>query len=485
MNMNQPLQQMEPLVTICMSVFNVEHTIGEAIESVLAQQYPRWELIIIDDASTDGTLDRAHEVGRDSRIKILSNPKNQGTYWNRNRALVLGHGDLFTTLDGDDIFHPTKLLVQVQSLREHVASLHYYERIHDRYEDERLVQIGHNTLMFRKCLVREIGYYDAVHFAGDEEYISRIAQRYEIQRLDEVLLYYRVRPGSLTEAQETGLQPNTAGYAVREHYLKAYMAWHRGTSEPYVHFPQLHRSFPVGHPEQLANRDPITVSLASFPARRETLRRVLQTILPWADRVCVSLNNYAEPPRFLDHPKIEVNLAEPDLGDRGKFWWAEVVHGYHFICDDDIEYSEAYAQLLISKIEHYNRGAIVSLHGSLLSPTYQDYYSEQDRNIFTFRDRREADTRVDFVGTGVMAYHTDAIKLSPQLFAENNMADVYLGIYAKHNGIPLICCASNGELVKDISIPGSESIYEHSLKNIDSKFNRRHLVNEVLRAKWA
>jgi len=76
----------ETLVSVVIPAFNAEKYIGMAIESVLSQTYPDWELIIVDDASTDGTF-RVATGYRDSRIKVLKNEKNMGPGLSRNRAI--------------------------------------------------------------------------------------------------------------------------------------------------------------------------------------------------------------------------------------------------------------------------------------------------------------------------------------------------------------------------------------------------------------
>ena len=74
------------------------------------------------DCSTDGTLAQVRKY-TDNRISGYSNTLSRGTYWNRNRAVLLGGGEFFTTIDGDVCFYADKLQIQVSTLGDHVGSL--------------------------------------------------------------------------------------------------------------------------------------------------------------------------------------------------------------------------------------------------------------------------------------------------------------------------------------------------------------------------
>ncbi len=92
-----------PLVSVLMTAYNRDRYIAEAIESVLKLTYDNWELIIVDDGSTDNTVSIAKDyAAKDSRIKIYVNEKNLGDYANRNRAASYAKGDYLQYLDSDD-----------------------------------------------------------------------------------------------------------------------------------------------------------------------------------------------------------------------------------------------------------------------------------------------------------------------------------------------------------------------------------------------
>ncbi|MBT8295755.1 MAG: glycosyltransferase, partial [Gramella sp.] len=111
------------LVSVIMPAYNSEVFISEAIASVRSQIYSNWELLIIDDASTDATKEIILEFSQnDERIKILENASNRGTHYARNKGIVAAQGDLIAFLDADDLWKPEKLQKQVKFLREENAT---------------------------------------------------------------------------------------------------------------------------------------------------------------------------------------------------------------------------------------------------------------------------------------------------------------------------------------------------------------------------
>jgi len=112
----------EPLVSVIMSVFNSAETLREAVESIYAQTYANWELIVCDDASTDNTLTLLHQLaseGPAGRVVIISNSENMRLAYSLNRCLDKASGDLVARMDGDDISEPDRLERQVNYLVEH------------------------------------------------------------------------------------------------------------------------------------------------------------------------------------------------------------------------------------------------------------------------------------------------------------------------------------------------------------------------------
>lgn len=116
------------LVSVIMPSWNTGKFIAESIESVINQTYTNWELIIVDDCSTDNT-DEIVAGFADERIRYLKNEKNSGAALTRNRAIREARGEWIAFLDSDDLWMPEKLEHQIQFMQEHHAVFSYHEYI--------------------------------------------------------------------------------------------------------------------------------------------------------------------------------------------------------------------------------------------------------------------------------------------------------------------------------------------------------------------
>ena len=121
------------LVSIITANYNGENFIGDTIESVLSQTYPNWELIIIDDASTDQSMEIIKSyLDKEQRINLLTNTTNRGAAITRNRGIESAKGKYIAFLDGDDIWLSEKLEKQISFMENSVNcffSTSYYEWI--------------------------------------------------------------------------------------------------------------------------------------------------------------------------------------------------------------------------------------------------------------------------------------------------------------------------------------------------------------------
>jgi len=106
-----------PLVSVLMTVYNREKYIAEAIESVINSSYTNWELIVVDDRSTDRSVEIARKYeATDSRIKVYINEKNLGDYPNRNKAASYATGKYIKYLDSDDLIYWYGLQTMVEDM---------------------------------------------------------------------------------------------------------------------------------------------------------------------------------------------------------------------------------------------------------------------------------------------------------------------------------------------------------------------------------
>ena len=122
---------MNDLVSVIMPSYNTADYISESIKSVQAQTYTNWELIIVDDCSTDNTDEVVGAFLGDQRIRYLKNKKNSGAAVSRNRALREAKGRWIAFLDSDDLWVPEKLEKQIGFMKKNGYSFSYtnYEEI--------------------------------------------------------------------------------------------------------------------------------------------------------------------------------------------------------------------------------------------------------------------------------------------------------------------------------------------------------------------
>ncbi len=105
---------MEPLVSIITPTFNSQDFLAQTIDSILDQSYKNWELILIDDASTDNTVNLIKDyISKHSNISLIQNNTNQGAGVSRNKGINAAKGDFIAFLDADDLWLPNKLEVQI------------------------------------------------------------------------------------------------------------------------------------------------------------------------------------------------------------------------------------------------------------------------------------------------------------------------------------------------------------------------------------
>ncbi|MBR5135217.1 MAG: glycosyltransferase [Clostridia bacterium] len=108
----------QPLVSVCINVYNAAHTIRRTIDSVLSQTYPHLQIIVVDDVSNDNTLDILRSYD-DERLEIIPLAVNDHISCANNAALAHARGDYVAHLDADDVWHPTKIETQLHFMQTH------------------------------------------------------------------------------------------------------------------------------------------------------------------------------------------------------------------------------------------------------------------------------------------------------------------------------------------------------------------------------
>lgn len=214
----------------------------------------------------------------------------------------------------------------------------------------------------------------------------------------------------------------------------------------------------VMHPEHrkqvplIAITDKITATVASMPSRVKSLEQTVNSILPQVDELWVYLNDYKTVPAFLVNPKILVFRSQTeagDLGDTGKFYNCDKIQGYHLTIDDDLIYPPDYVKTMLHNIELNERKHIITIHGRVFGTLPVQSYYKNFKTAYSCLKRQKTDAFVNVGGTGVMAYHTDTLKVQLSDFKAINMADIWVGILANRQNIKILAIAHKANWVKE------------------------------------
>jgi glycosyltransferase involved in cell wall biosynthesis len=202
-----------PVISILMPVYNAELFLNDTIESVLNQTFKSFELIIIDDVSTDRSIDIIRSYS-DPRIKLFQNQKNIGTIATLCKGIDLCQAEYIARLDHDDICYPNRLERQYEFIKSNPDGALYSCWAKEVTKDRDFVRtdmhdpahyyfnltftnwIYHSTMVYRKDAVLSVGKYTAA-YTEDFELIWQILRRYKIYHQPEVLLEYRHTDQSL------------------------------------------------------------------------------------------------------------------------------------------------------------------------------------------------------------------------------------------------------------------------------------------------
>lgn len=255
-------------ITVVMTAYNTGHLVEAAIASVLAQSHQNFELMVIDDASTDDTLDILKAMAAsDRRVKIYHSPKNHGTYWSKNWCLSQATGEFVAFHDSDDRSAPMRLQMQLGAILAGGgvdAVTCRWRRVDD--EDNVLVIDGLasrmaaiSLMITREKILKKIGYFDNVRISADTEFIGRIGRvfgRKNLRHMRQILYTGLLRDGSLTTGANSGFSWKAEGRSFerelsgdRASYHDGFSVWHNENlgreSRLKIAFPPAERKFPA------------------------------------------------------------------------------------------------------------------------------------------------------------------------------------------------------------------------------------------------
>jgi len=239
-----------PLVSVLMNCYNGETYLRQALDSVLAQTYPNWEIIFWDNQSTDASADIVRSYEADPRVKYFRAHTHTPLYEARNYALENATGDLIAFLDVDDWWTPTKLEKQVPLFDDRMvgfAAGNYWmenELRKSRWKAHRKpvptgfvlddllksYYVGLLTLVVRRSAVAELDYVFDPRYSiiGDFDLVIRLATRWKLAYVQQSVAHYRLHAGNLQRTR-------------RARHVEELDLWfaERGASAPFARAPGL------------------------------------------------------------------------------------------------------------------------------------------------------------------------------------------------------------------------------------------------------
>ncbi len=235
-------------ISAIMPLYNTERYVEAAVRSIQRQTFSDWELLIMDDGSTDGSRKIVEDLAReDSRVRVFAS-ENAGAVAARNRLLAEAKGEYVALMDSDDIAFENRFEVQFNFLETHSDHLLIGSQVllidaedaplrlgverfsHEEIDEFHLQRntgaaIVHPSAMFRLPVVRELGAYREGTFpAEDIDLFLRLAEKGRIANLPQVLLHYRIHAASAGHAKRQR-QLEQIREARRQAYSRRGLPW--------------------------------------------------------------------------------------------------------------------------------------------------------------------------------------------------------------------------------------------------------------------
>ncbi len=231
-----------PLVSVVMTAYNAAKFVASAVASIQKQTYPKWELIVVNDGSSDKTGNILKNIAKkDKRIKLISYTKNRGASYASNLGLASARGSLIARMDADDIAIVDRLTKQVDFMQKHpkVVAVGGQCELIDReghITGEKTFPLEHRdiyaamyqynpvqhpTIMINTRLLKQkISYHSDVVLAHDLELLFFLAQYGKLANLADTILKYRIHTDSLSLSNPKKTFHDTI--AVRKKAIKKY-----------------------------------------------------------------------------------------------------------------------------------------------------------------------------------------------------------------------------------------------------------------------
>lgn len=452
-------------ILVVMPLYNAEKTLVWSVDSILNQTHSNIHLVIVDDCSTDGSLDIAKEYNKDPRVTLIRNKENRGAYYSRNVGLYKFRNQpwgFFTTHDADDVSNPDRFETMHKHFRNDRTNA-----VQDTWERRRLstkrsiaVSLTCAHAMFTRKVFDQIGYFDMMRFGADWEHWARLnrfnkANNLITRSVSSTMGQSYVGKDNLTEQIPIGSGPREAYIenARSEHIemdTKATGFYRQFNTKMVAKSPVAKKSLSDAISEGAAtNRQPdrsnkysnvrITVVLLTWQ-RVGQLKRSLASLSSQTFKnfeVHISNGNLRQKANvesyaklFSDRLKIRVTNDGNDLYAFRRFSvgkkLAEEGTDIILFIDDDISFNDDYLE---NTLRYYEPKSYKSGFAWSFQDGGSDYYGKRTRV-------RDDHSKVHYCGTGISI-------IDASIFLDDNLMstapeealkieDLWLSYYAQH-----------------------------------------------------
>ncbi|MEZ4878745.1 MAG: glycosyltransferase family 2 protein [Chitinophagales bacterium] len=232
------------MISVLMPAYNSETYIYSAIESVLNQSYDNFELIIVNDGSTDNTKDIILSF-KDDRIKYFENEQNRGLTYTRNKLLSLSKGNYIAFLDSDDIAHQDRFKTQIHLIENQnydfvAASSQYIDANNSKLNNKQIFNLNKDeilatmlyfnpiitsTVLFKKSILHNLNFREAYPPCEDYDLWQRLLLNCKAIVIPQILVKYRIHNSNISTVmnKQSKLNRNKVTLNHFHHYFYQYI----------------------------------------------------------------------------------------------------------------------------------------------------------------------------------------------------------------------------------------------------------------------
>lgn len=415
--------------------------LDECIKSVINQKFNgKFEIVLASD-SNEKLIDYAVKYGIEYSLSIKYRD-NKSCSKNLNDAVAKCRGKYIKFVAYDD-FLPQDSLQSLYDEAESSKKSLVFSNAYQYYNENKIINYippstqvtidllaerniihGGSIIINRNDFIYVGGFDNDLAYAEEYDfYFKMLTHKFQFSYTNKFVYYYRRHPG----------QKGTFALTEEEKLFKSRLV--KSIADKYKNTKDL-----VCRDHELTGQ--VVFGVASIEARVSSLVETIKSVYSQADRIYIYQNGYknfsliSDPDKKITYESsIDTGI---DQGDAGKFYFlGKSLNSFYFSIDDDLIYPPNYSDVLIKKINSSKQNIIVSCHGRVFRPQGESWFDDVSTN-FRCLDCEQKDVVLQFGGTGVMAFHTSYFSPPFNFFRTKNMADSWVGLLAKAEGIKIV-----------------------------------------------